>query len=157
MNRVGSGVSYPYLEVWHRTAPGIDVFDKVGEVQLVESEVVQVGHDLSTAYWLVNITLNGDDRIEFEAGDVIGYYLPPDARYQVWSIRTTGYTAYTSMLNALVNSSNFINYNLSDGRQPLVQFDLGMTNSSTSSLICMYISIYIHYYVIFLLFCRHSM
>jgi len=126
MNRVLNGMSCPYLEVWHPRTPGIGIFDKVGKVQLIESEVVQVGYDFSTAYWLVNLTLKDDDRIEFESGDVLGYYQPPNSRYQLWSIRTTGYIAYANMISAPVNLSNATSYALSNNRQPLVQFIVGM-------------------------------
>ena len=126
MNRVASGITDPYLQVWHPPTPGIDVFDKVGEVQLVESEVVEEVGNNNDTYWLVNITVNDDDRIEFEAGDVIGYYHPPDTRYRVWSITTAGYIAFGSRLD---NSSNAINIDTqevsSNNRQPLIQFVIG--------------------------------
>jgi len=127
MHRVTSGTIAPYLEVWHPPVPDIGIFDKVGEVQLVESEVVQVGHEISTAYWIVDITLNDDNRIEFEAGDVIGYYQPSDSRYQVWSIETTGFTAYNSQVDPPVNRSNLVTYGIANNRQPLVQLIVGMS------------------------------
>jgi len=126
MDRIAAGVNDPYLEVWHPTTPDNSVFDKVSEVQLVESEIVQVGHDLSTAYWLVDIILNDDDRIDFEAGDLIGFYHPPDSRYTVWTIDTVGYTAYGHLLD---NALNFINLTTIEGDinnlQPLIQITVG--------------------------------
>ena len=123
-----SGVSDPYLEVWHPSSSVIAVFDKVGEFQLVESEIVQIGHDRSSAYWLLDVTLNDDERIEFEAGDVIGYYHPPDTRYQIWSIQTAGYTVYVNESTTALNTTNLNLYNRSDisnSRQPLIQFTIG--------------------------------
>ena len=125
MNRVFRGESHPYLEVWHPTTPGSDLFDKVGEVELVESEIIQVGHDTSTAYWLVDITLNGSDRIEFKAGDVIGYYQPPDTSYEVWSIRIAGYTTYHSKNDPSINTSHLADYIAATNRQPLIRLTIG--------------------------------
>ena len=66
----------------------------MGETQLVESKVVEEVDNNNNTHWLVNITLNDDDRIEFEAGDFIGFYHPPDTRFRVWSIKTSGYIAF---------------------------------------------------------------
>jgi len=124
MDRIAAGVNNPYLEVWHPIITDSDVFDKVGEVQLVESEEVDNNNN---TYWLANITLTDDDRIVFEAGDVIGYFHPPDTRYIVWNIKKAGYTLYAS--NVDVASSRI---NLSSQKitiidiQPLIQFTFGM-------------------------------
>ena len=131
MNRVQSGVSQLFVEVWRPQTPGSDVYNKVDEVQLLESEIIQVGHDLtdSNIYWLVDITLNDDDRIEFKAGDVVGYYQFPDSRYELWSIVTSGYTAYTLSIDASMNASNLTDYSTGT-RQPLIQFTIGMAKDS---------------------------
>jgi len=121
-----TGVAEPSFEVWHPRLSNMDVFDKVGEIRLMESEVVQVGHDLSTAYWLVDITLNDDDRIEFEAGDVVGYYHPPNSRYLVWTIRTAGYTAYRNRSSNVLNIVSTATENVNQNVQPLIQFSTGM-------------------------------
>ena len=115
--------------MWRPTKSDLDVYNKVGEVQLVESEIVgEVDNDNNT-YWLVNVTLNDDDRIEFEAGDVIGYYHPPDSRYRVWSISSTGYRIYA---NDNAEASNSINISTQDiiinDLQPLMQFTVGMSS-----------------------------
>jgi len=99
----------------------------VGEVQLVESEVVEEVDNDNNTYWLVNITLNDDGRIEFEAGDVIGYYQPPDTRYLVWTIAATGYIAYfyslgTPLSTIFLGSREIFFSNW----QPLIQFTYGM-------------------------------
>ena len=125
MNRIASGKTDPHFEVWHPITPDVE-FNRIGEIQLAESEVVQVGSG-SSVYWLLNMSLNGSDRIEFEAGDVIGYYHPPDTRYQMWTIATEGYIIYGS---TLVNSSSTFSLAnpdiVANNRQPLIQFLIGM-------------------------------
>jgi len=126
MNRVTSGTTAPYLEVWHQTTPGISVFDKVGEVQLVESEIVEEVDGNSLMYYFVNITLTDDDRIEFEAGDVIGYYQLSNSRYQVWSVSTAGYTAYSNQASIPLNESDLVKLSIGNNRRPLIQLTTGL-------------------------------
>jgi len=117
--------SDPFVEVWHPKNSGSDVFDKVGGVRIVESEVAEVNNNNNT-YWLFNITLNDDDRIEFEAGDVIGYYHPNEARYIVGSVETEGYTVYIDELYTTSHTIGLSGITLQN-RQPLFQFTIGMT------------------------------
>ncbi|XP_065903507.1 E-selectin-like isoform X3 [Dysidea avara] len=121
MDRTVNGITDPYLEVWRPTTPDME-FNRVGAVQLAESEIVQVENG-NIVYWLLNMLLNGSERIEFEAGDVIGFYQPPDTRYRMWTIATEGYTAFGSIL---VNSSSTFSLANPDiaanNRQPLIQF-----------------------------------
>ena len=122
MRKIYSDGTDPYLEVWHPRSPG--VFDKVGEVQLAESATIQVGTG-SNEYWLLNVSLNGSDRIEFEAGDAIGYYHPLRSRYSVWSIQVAGYRAFRNDTE-LLTTFNLSNYISIDRRRPLIQLTVGM-------------------------------
>jgi len=126
MKRLDNGTNDPYLQVWHRRTLDSDVFDKVGEVQLVESEVVEEVDNNNNTYWLVNITLSNDDRIEFEAGDVVGLYHPPDSHFEVWTVQTEGYITYGNKTNISVNT---INLGVIDGTfmntHPLVKLTIG--------------------------------
>jgi len=128
LERNAAGVTEPYFEMWRPTTPYLDVYNKVGEVRLVESKVVEVVDNDNNTYWLVNVTLNDDDRIEFEAGDVIGYYHPPDTRYRVWSVVSMGYRI---VANELPNASNTISLFDKDislnNRRPLIQVTFGMS------------------------------
>ena len=129
LHRVYSDETYPYFELWHPTSHDLGVFDKVGEVQLVESKVVQIGHDPNDdfTYWVVNITLNDDDRIEFEAGDVIGYYHPARSRYNVWSITTSGYRGVANNFTTPLSTINLNTQCITGSNvQPLIHFTIGM-------------------------------
>jgi len=126
MERLDNGTNDPYLEVWHPRTPDADIFDKVGEVQLIGSKAVEEVDNNNNIYWLVNVTLNDDDRIEFEAGDFIGYYHPPDTLYRLWNIETTGYTIYIYD-DALLNSIGSKNWMIKlMEHQPLIQLTIGM-------------------------------
>jgi len=140
LERNAAGLSDPYFELWQPTTPDLDVYNKVGEVQFVESKVVEEVDNDNNTYWLVNITLNDDDRVEFEVGDVIGYYHPPDSRYRVWSISSAGYRNYANDFADASNSINIITQDIIiNDLQPLMQFTIGM-----SSVLYIYCLTYTH-------------
>ena len=79
----------------------------------------------SSNYFEANIILTGNYTIEVQSGDVVGYYHPPDARYQVITMRTNGYILYQfsrSHESVDLNNASF-SYNI---QQPLIQFTIGM-------------------------------
>ena len=67
------------------------IYDKIGEVQLQSNDQVnEVGGNIRVA----NIILIGNNTIEVQSGDVVGYYHPPDACYRVRTMQTDGYILY---------------------------------------------------------------
>ena len=82
-------------------------------------------------YYFANISFAGDDRAEFQSGDVIGYHqqrLRPC--YRVWNIESEGYTSY-QVNNATINieDNSFTNVRAIHNSQPLIQVVFGMTHS----------------------------
>jgi len=126
MNRVDSGATDPYVELWHPTTPDGDAFTKVDSVQLVDSEVVEKADNNNNTYWLVNMTLNESNRIEFEAGDFIGYYRPPNTRYHVWSSESPGNRVFGYEIATPLSDINLTGKDISfNNRQLLIQFAIG--------------------------------
>ena len=82
---------YPYFQVWRPSSTNSMVYTNIGEVQLQESQVSQCN---SNDYCNVNIILTGNDTIEFQSGDVVGYYHPNLTRYRITTIQTNGYAQY---------------------------------------------------------------
>ena len=116
---------YPYFQVWRLSSTNSMVYTNIGEVQLQESQVSQCN---SNDYCNVNIVLTGNDRIEFQSGDVVGYYHPEQTIYQVRTIRTNGYELYRidgSLAPPSVDLSTVANDRINDQRQPLIQFVIG--------------------------------
>ena len=70
-------VNYPIIQVWRPVSIGSTIYNKTGEVQLTSSDRV-TGNDNNR---LVTITLTGNNAIEVQPGDVVGYYHPPQSRY----------------------------------------------------------------------------
>lgn len=72
----------------------------------------------------MNVTLSGDNRTEFESGDVVGYFHPGDVRYQIQDLRTTGYVLYGFITNE-TSSVNLNDAQTVNRRQPMIQFTIG--------------------------------
>ena len=117
MNRI----EYPLFQVWRPWPPSTSstTYIKIGEVQLSDDEVTGSGN-----YQTANIILTGNDTIEVQSGDVVGYYHPHDARYRVRTIQTNGYILYEY---AGSHESVDLNSNLHEKNEqrPLIQFTIG--------------------------------
>ena len=115
------------FQLWRPSSVDPTVYNKVdnSEVQLQSDNQVTTGsNNLPEA----NIILDGDNTIEIQSGDVVGYYHPPDARYQVITISTDGYILYRFNLNGSPAPTS-VNLNDANGNfnnaQPLIQFTIG--------------------------------
>jgi len=120
-------IEYPVFQVWRPSSIGSTVYNKIGEAQLQSDQVTSNG-----TYRTANITLTGNKTIEFQSGDVVGYYHPPQSRYRVRTIRTDGYRLYrfdapsVPITSVDCNDAN----NNPNNRQPLIQFTIGKCNYS---------------------------
>ena len=118
--RFSNKTGYPYFQVWRAESVNSTIYNKIGEVKLQSNDQVIGSGDYRTA----NINLTGNNTIEVQSGDVVGYYHPPDPRYRVITIRTNGYRLYQfNGSSKSVNLNNSINNN--NNRQPLIQFTIG--------------------------------
>ena len=110
------------FQVWRPSSVGPTIYNRTGEVQLQSNQVTGSG-----TYRTANIILTGDDTIEFQSGDVVGYYHPSNARYQVRDISTPGYVLYRFDGSPVPYSVNLSEYDAIGGtsRQPLIQFMIG--------------------------------
>ena len=110
----------PYIQIWR---PSSSVtYDRVGQVQIQTTQLTRPPPE----DWLeANIPLTGSNRLQFQSGDVIGFYHPSDFSHEIRTTRTDGYVLrqfvgrYASSL-ALGDANNTL-----DNRQPLIQFEIG--------------------------------
>ena len=126
VRRNGNNVrGYPSVQVWHPTSS--TVYTRVDtECTLTESDINMMTDIGGGDYYLGNVSCTGNNRTEFQSGDVIGYHQADSVRYQLWNIRTVEYTAYNYDANAPLNSVNINNAdNSDDDRQPLIQVMFG--------------------------------
>ena len=113
----------PLFQVWHPISDNSSAYNKIGEVQLPPGDYIG---DLQTGYFSASLSLNSNSQIEFQSGDVIGYYQPSDPRRLIWSIQTSAYTSYS---NTVTSPSTSINTNNAENnetnRQPLIAVMFG--------------------------------
>ena len=112
-----------YIQVWRSSSTGSPVYNKIDEVQLkLDEQLIN-----SNNFTIVNVSLTGNDALEFQSGDVIGYYHPAQSRYQVTEIQTTGYVLYRFNGSSSLDSLNISqSERVLNSRQPLLQFIVGM-------------------------------
>ena len=115
-------VNYPIIQVWRPVSIGSMIYNKTGEVQLTSSDQVTG----KRKYPLVTIILTGNNTIEVQPGDVVGYYHPPRSRYRVRTMETNGYILYQFEGSPNLTSVDLSSENNNDNeRQPLIQFSFG--------------------------------
>ena len=118
---------YPSFQVWRPISVGSTIYNRIGEVQLQSNQVTGSG-----TYRTANIILTGNNTIEFQSGDVVGYYHPLQSRYRVRDTSTAGYVLYRFDSPSVPNSVNLSNSDdiVGNSRQPLIQFIIGRETTS---------------------------
>ena len=121
--RVRSG-DYPSVQVWHPI--NSTFYSRVGTAcALTEDDINRSLDHNGDDYYLGLVQCSERNRIEFQSGDVIGYYQSGDLVFQLWDNNTTGYTSYyhrtltpltTFDINSATNGNN---------RQPLIEVMYG--------------------------------
>ena len=127
------GKDYPLFQVWHPTALNSSTYNKTGEVELPAGTFIGIGSKRS--YYHVSLPLNSNSQIEFQSGDVIGYYQPSNPRRRIWSIQASGYTSYSNTAISSLTSIDINNVNnIENDHQPLIEVMFGkiMMNTITS-------------------------
>ena len=128
LESVGDSGDYPSVQVWHPTSS--TEYTRVDtECALTDSDI-SVMKDNGDDYYLGNVSCTGNNRIEFQSGDVIGYRHGSEVRYRLWNIGNNQYRSYrrTGRSNPL-NSFNINNANDDLNEQPLIQVMYGKINT----------------------------
>ena len=121
--QIATGSNYPLFQVWHPTQLNSSTYSKIDEVQLTGGNYINI---YNRGYYYANISLNRNSRIEFESGDVIGYYQPSNSRRLIWSIQTSGYTSYSNTVTSPSTSIDINNVdNIETNHQPLIEIIFG--------------------------------
>ena len=119
VNKTTNFTNFLYFQVWRPSSTNSLVYHEVSEVQLKSDKQVTKS--------IAHINFTGKDTLEFQSGDVIGYYHPHQPCYRVTDIKTNGYILYQfngSPPNHSVNISEASK--TFNSKQPLIQFIVGM-------------------------------
>ena len=125
------GTDYPLFQVWHPTLLNSSTYNKTGEVKLPEGEFQTIGNGKNYIY--ATLPLNSSNQIEFQSGDVIGYYQPIYPRVLIWSSQTREYISYTSSVKIPLTSIDLNNVDsIQTDYQPLIKVMFGKIMVNTS-------------------------
>ena len=116
---VNNGTNFPYIQVWRQSPTSQLNYSLVDQVQIQSDHL-----NTQLTYLEANISLTGNNTIQFLSGDVIGFYAPSDSGYIIRDIQTPGYVMYV-FIGSNASSFNLSTGIMSDRRQPLIQFTLG--------------------------------
>ena len=147
-------VDYPFFQVWRPESVDSTVYNKIGEVQLQSDDQVTGSNNNNR---VANIVLTGNDTIEFQSGDIVGYYHPLQSRYRVRTIQANGYRLY-QFDGSPSTSVDITNANRSNNnRRPLIQFTIGKcTFTQAKYVIVWYLELIVRVmYYNFLISCLH--
>ena len=113
--------NFSFFQVWRPSSTSSTTYNKINEVQLSHDQVTGSG-----TYRTATIILTGNNRIEVQSGDVVGYYRESFSRYRLRTIQTDGYIQYEfDGSNNLTSVNLRIANNSIDERQPLIEFAVG--------------------------------
>ena len=118
------GSNYPLFQVWHPTSPNSSTYNIIDEVQLAAGNYRNI--DGSIGYYHISISLYGNRQIEFQSGDIIGYYQPSNSRRLIWNVQTSGYTSYINTVTTSLTSVDMNNIDTFEtNHQPLIRVMFG--------------------------------
>jgi len=112
-----NGSEYPSFQVWRPMSSDPSVYERIGdEIVLEDSEVRRMD-----GYWLAEIVVSDNEKMEFKSGDVIGCYHPPYVRYQVNTISDNGSSVH-DCVGGNITTINTVTLDCeTDFQQPLIQ------------------------------------
>jgi len=109
---------FPVVQIWRPSSPGSSVYNRLGGVELSRGNFI--GQFRAVGYYYQRLLIRGS--IDFQFGDVIGYYQPSQPRREIWNIQTSGYTSYSNNVNSPSNTIDINNVdNVEIDRQPLIE------------------------------------
>ena len=117
------GTNLPLFQVWHPASLNSSIYSKISELELPSGD-----HNggIIINYYSANVSLNSSSQIEFQSGDVIGYYQPSDPRRLIYSIQTSGYSSYSNTAATPLTSIDTNNIETIDiDYQPLIEVTFG--------------------------------
>lgn len=97
-----SGDDLPVFQIWRPSSLGSNFYNKISQIHIPVGNLIP-----KTTFYYVDT--RPQNHIEFQPGDVIGYYQPSSPHRLLWSLDETGYVSYSnnaSVATATINTSN---------------------------------------------------
>ena len=116
-----NGSEYPSFQVWRPMSGDPSVYERISdEIVLEDSEVRAMD-----GYWLAEIVVSDNERIEFKSGDVIGCYHPSNVRYRVNTISGNGSSVHDCGGDNMTTVDTNSGICVVNTQQPLIQLLFG--------------------------------
>ena len=126
-----SGSEYPSFQVWRPMSGDPSVYERIGdEIVLEDSEVRAMD-----GYWLAEIVVSDNERIEFKSGDVIGCYHPSNVRYQVNTISGNGSNVHDCDGGNMTTVNTSSESCIENIQQPLLQILFGKITTNVTFML----------------------
>ena len=119
LNDSATGNNFPYIQVW-RPSSSSQLYSLTDQVQIQSSHL-----NTQLTYLEANIPLTGNNRIQFQSGDVIGFYNPPDSGYEIRDITTPGYKLLVFVGASTGSLDLSAAHAISTRQKPLIRFTVG--------------------------------
>ena len=116
----------PYFQIWRPSSLNSTMYNIHYEVQLPSGNFINPpGDRFRNAYYSASLSLDSSSQIEFQSGDVIGYYQPSNPRL-LRSIQTRGYISYINTVSSPSTSFDISNVDsVRTDLQPLIEITFG--------------------------------
>ena len=112
---------YPAIQIWHPISKNSTIYNKVGATCTLTADDIITHITENGSYHLGNVSCTGDNKTEFQSGDVIGYY---QSNSSLLNIETEGYTSYI-IKNSSLTSINISRVDHMFKSRPLIQVMYG--------------------------------
>ena len=115
---------FPVVQVWHPV--NSTFYTRVGTAcELTEDDINRSIDFNNNEYHLGLVQCPGNNLIEFQSGDVIGFHQSDTLLYQLWSNNTNGYTAYYHRTSSPLVTFDINSATIASSRQPLIEVMYG--------------------------------
>ena len=134
----------PVFQVWHPLSSDSNVYSKIAQINVHDT-----GTQMSGSHYIYNVSLNGSDQIEFQSGDVIGYYQPSQSVIKVGIDYNPNHILYyKSNVDHTIATINTSSGEYSKASvQPLISVMTSEYITYSIVCVCVYIYIYIYIYI----------
>lgn len=130
--------SYPVIQVWrplNTINPSVYTIVK-SLCTPTASNINKTRDSMGDEYYLGNVSCAGNNSVEFQSGDVIGYHQTDDSQhYKVWNIEAAGYVSHYTEGGPLDSFTITDDADESeDDQQPLIQLIFGKVYSCSETI-----------------------
>jgi len=110
----------PIIQIWRPSSLNSTVYNRIGQAQFTNTTHVTTNHSFT------NITISNSSELEFQSGDVLGYYHSINSSHLISNILAIGHTSYvSSSSSASTVTIDVMEFTRNYNEQPLIGMTFG--------------------------------